>query len=63
MFAAGWLIGGIWINYYNSPVVVTFQPVETTIDQIPFPAITSNHIMQLIASCLHLKKVEKFECF
>lgn len=41
IFAAGWLITDLWSKYLNSPVVVTFQPFETTIDQIPFPAVTS----------------------
>lgn len=39
-FAAFWLIKDIWWKYYDSPIIVTFQPFQTTVDQIPFPAIT-----------------------
>lgn len=38
---AGWLISDVWSNYLSSPLIVTFEPFETTIDKIPFPAITS----------------------
>jgi len=40
---AGWLISDVWLTYISSPLIVTFEPFETTIDKIPFPAITSKY--------------------
>lgn len=34
------IILALWKKYWNSPVVTVFQPTETPIDLIPFPAIT-----------------------
>jgi len=39
-FAAVFLISDVWRRYKDSPVIVSFEPEETNIDQIPFPAIT-----------------------
>jgi hypothetical protein len=41
LIMAGWLISEVWLNYLSSPLIVTFEPFETTIDKIPFPAVTS----------------------
>ncbi|CAL8072487.1 unnamed protein product [Orchesella dallaii] len=30
----------LWEKYWESPVVTVFQPVETPVDLIPFPAVT-----------------------
>ncbi|XP_035705890.1 pickpocket protein 28-like isoform X2 [Folsomia candida] len=57
LIIAGLLISEIWIAYFNTPVVVTFQPFETTIDKIPFPAITSK--FKLANSYVHYIKKYK----
>jgi hypothetical protein len=45
---AGFLIYEIWMNYYNSPIIVSFQPFETPIDIIPFPAVTSEYTQKYL---------------
>ncbi|ODM96336.1 Pickpocket protein 28 [Orchesella cincta] len=50
IFAAGWLISDLWIKYLSTPLVVTFQPFETTVDQIPFPAITTCNMNKVLRS-------------
>ncbi|CAL8093922.1 unnamed protein product [Orchesella dallaii] len=37
---ATWLISEMWTKYKQNPVIVSFQPFETNVDQVPFPAIT-----------------------
>jgi len=39
MCAAVFLISDVWRKYKESPVIVSFEPDETTIDQLPFPAV------------------------
>jgi hypothetical protein len=46
---AGWLISDVWLTYLSSPLIVTFEPFETTIDKIPFPAITSMIVFVFIS--------------
>lgn len=38
--AAVYFISDIWKRYNESPVIVSFEPIETNIDSIPFPAVT-----------------------
>ncbi|CAG7722532.1 unnamed protein product [Allacma fusca] len=38
--AAAYLINAVWENYKKNPVIVSFQPTETDIGDIPFPAVT-----------------------
>ncbi|XP_035702813.1 pickpocket protein 28-like [Folsomia candida] len=52
---AGWLISDVWSNYLSSPLIVTFEPFETTIDKIPFPAITICNMNKVLKS-----KAEEF---
>lgn len=34
------MISEIWERYYLNPVIVTFNPKEQDLNEIPFPAIT-----------------------
>lgn len=35
-----YLIWGVWQDYANTPIITVFKPTETTIDLVPFPAVT-----------------------
>ena len=34
------LINQLWRNFHENPIIVSFAPFETTVDDIPFPAVT-----------------------
>ena len=34
------LITALWSNFRDNPIIVSFAPFETTLDDIPFPAVT-----------------------
>jgi len=37
---AAYFVHGVMDQYYESPVIVSFQTSQTSIAQIPFPAVT-----------------------
>ena len=40
LIVAAVLITDMWRNFRDKPIIVSFAPFETTIDDIPFPAVT-----------------------
>jgi len=40
LVSALWLIKAVFVKYYDSPVVVTFQPSEMFVGDLPFAAVT-----------------------
>ncbi|CAL8113040.1 unnamed protein product [Orchesella dallaii] len=50
LVAALWLIKSVFIKYYDSPVVVTFQPSEMFVGDLPFAAVTICNMNRVLRS-------------
>lgn len=48
--AAVYLISDVWRKYNESPVIVSFDIHETSIENVPFPAITICNNNKLLKS-------------
>ena len=55
------LITELWRNFRDNPIIVTFAPFETTLDDIPFPAVTICNMNKVQGSnALEIIKLEFF---
>lgn len=45
---AGYFISTLYMKFYRSPVIISFSPVDGTLDSFPFPAITVCNMNQAV---------------
>lgn len=45
---AGYFISTLYVKFYKSPVIISFSPVDGTLDSFPFPAVTVCNMNQAV---------------